>query len=266
MRDEGKKAAVVVIMLFKYNLKIIGDLNSIQGLSTSSSFEMNTRNRYIRTHTHNRIVRIARLISCRFFLHFTCYRFYLHCDVHNPGPHVVHTHTHTWRMRVSENLVKPICLHCALPRVEIETTNSWHFVEKRNKNGEKKNWNRMNTQLLMRVSGMMMHDVLSHQTRTTLLRHTERRRMCVDRNSIAFFFLHQLVLSIIATVWFRLLFDKVTPPIERMVALIPWPWNSMCVHGTKKWTRKKLAKIKSPNEFIFRLKFQSEKLMVIPVY
>lgn len=33
-----KQAAVVVIMLFEYNLKIIGDLNSIQGLSTSSSF------------------------------------------------------------------------------------------------------------------------------------------------------------------------------------------------------------------------------------
>lgn len=47
--DGGKKAAVVVIMLFKYNLKIIGDLNSIQGLSTSSSFEprTHTRNRYM---------------------------------------------------------------------------------------------------------------------------------------------------------------------------------------------------------------------------
>lgn len=34
-----KKATVDVIMLFIYNFKIIGDLNSIQGLSTSSSFE-----------------------------------------------------------------------------------------------------------------------------------------------------------------------------------------------------------------------------------
>lgn len=71
-RDRGKKqAAVVVIMLFEYNLKIIGDLNSIQGLSTSSSVgqhEIDTHKFQVHEWSY----------SCpsRLFHHFRCYSFY----------------------------------------------------------------------------------------------------------------------------------------------------------------------------------------------